>query len=356
MAKSADELLAELAELGKSAEPEFKQAESLSTLNDLRTKYLGKKGAVSDVLKSLKDVDGKDRPRVGEAANLLRDKLGQLFDATRAKLEAAEIAARVERERIDVTLPGRKRQPGARHPLIQTRGRLLQAFTKLGFSVVEGPEIDTDFCNFEALNIPADHPARDDQDSLFVREGIVLRTQTSSVQIRTMLSQEPPIKVVAPGAVYRKDDVDATHSPMFHQIEGLYVDKNVTLEELKGTIEFFCKELFGSRTEIRLRSSYFPFTEPSVEADASCVFCSGKGCRVCKQTGWIEILGAGMVNPALYEKVGYQAEHKGPTYPERKYSGFAFGLGIERFAMMLYGIDDIRHFYENDVRFLEQFV
>ena len=347
MSSSVTSLLERLKDLQQSAGPEFRSADSLQALQSLNTKYLGKKGLVSEILKGLKDVDGKDRPKVGQAANKLRDELGEIIGSCNEALENAAIDAKVQAERVDVTLPGRRKSIGSVHPLQQVRDRIVGVFTSLGFSVVSGPEVETEFCNFEALNVPADHPARDMQDTLYVRPGIVLRTQTSSVQIRTMLSQKPPIKIVAPGAVFRNDDVDATHSPMFHQVEGLYVDEHVTMEELKGTLLYFAKKLFGEKTEVRFRSSFFPFTEPSVEVDCTCVFCKGKGCRICKQSGWIEILGAGMVHPSLFEKVGYAKE--------TKLRGFAFGVGIDRVAMLLYGIDDIRLFFENDLRFLEQF-
>ncbi len=346
MSTVVDRLLDRLAELKTEANAKIQEITSEPQVQDLRTMYLGKKGKVSEVLKSLGDVDGKDRPKIGQEANELRDFLESELRSGQTRLETARIEAEIAKESIDITLSGMRAPLGALHPLMQVRDRMIDIFSGIGFSVVEGPEIETDFCNFEALNVPADHPARDMQDTLYVRENIVLRTQTSSVQIRTMLAEKPPIKVIAPGAVYRNDDVDATHSPMFHQVEGLYVDESVSLEELKGTLEYFAKEMFGPKTKIRLRNSYFPFTEPSVEVDCTCIFCKGRGCRICKQSGWIEILGAGMVHPSLFEKVGY---------PEGKYTGFAFGMGIERIAMLLYGVDDIRLFYENDIRFLEQF-
>lgn len=336
-----------LKKIGQAAQAKLKTVVTAEELAQLKAQYLGKKGELSEVLKGLKDLDPKERPKIGEIANQLRGELEAAIDACLNTLQEKEIASKLSSERIDVTLPGRARAMGAVHPLSLTMDRLLDIFAHLGFSYYTGPEVETDFCNFEALNIPADHPARDMQDSLYVRAGVLARTQTSSMQIRAMLAQKPPVKIVFPGAVYRSDPFDASHSPMFHQMEGLYVDKHVTMEELKGTLEHFARELFGSGTKIRMRSSFFPFTEPSVEVDCSCAFCAGKGCKVCKQTGWLEILGAGMVHPNVFTAVGYNPG---------EVSGFAFGLGIERIAMLLYDVDDIRLFYENDLRFLEQFV
>lgn len=347
MGVEAKDLIQKLEAIGREAAPELRRAASLEALQEVKTKYLGKKGLVSEVLKSLKDVADSERPQVGATANRLRDELEAVFREVATALEDAEISRRLASERIDISLPGRRTRLGALHPLVQVRNRLLTIFADLGFVQATGSEIETEFCNFEALNVPANHPARDMQDTLYVQPGVVLRTHTSSMQIRSMLAQPAPIKVVATGAVYRNDAVDATHSPMFHQIEGLYIDKNVSMGELKGTLELFARELFGANTQIRFRPSFFPFTEPSVEVDLSCLFCGGKGCRICKQSGWIEILGAGMVNPAVLKHVGYD-----PAVV----NGFAFGLGIERIAMLFYDVDDIRLFYENDLRFLEQFV
>lgn len=320
---------------------------SVDDLFQFKAKFLGKSGALSEVLKGLKDATPAERPVIGGLANKLRDEFEQAVAKRLAELEDAEISKKLQSERIDVTLPGRRKHMGAVHPLVQTQDRIIDIFTRLGFSLVTGPEAETEFCNFEALNVPADHPARDMQDTLYLKGGSLLRTQTSAMQIRAMLGTKPPLRLVMAGAVYRSESVDATHSAMFHQLECLCVDKNVTMEQLKGTLEYFAKEMFGSRTKIRLRGSYFPFTEPSVEVDCSCVFCAGKGCKVCKQTGWIEILGAGMVNPAVFEKVGY---------PAGEYTGFALGMGIERVAMLMHDIHDLRLFYENDVRFLDQFL
>ncbi len=320
---------------------------SMDELLQFKAKFLGKSGALSEVLKGLKDVSAADRPKIGGIANQLRDEFEKGVQARISEFENLEIEKKLSSERIDVTLPGRRKHIGGVHPLVQTQDRIIDIFSRLGFALITGPEVETDFCNFEALNVPADHPARDMQDTLYLKQGNLLRTQTSAMQIRAMLAQKPPLRFVMAGAVYRSESVDATHSAMFHQLECLCVDKNVTMEELKGTLEFFAKEMFGAKTKIRLRGSYFPFTEPSVEVDCSCVFCKGKGCKVCKQTGWIEILGAGMVNPAVFEKCGYAPG---------EYSGFALGMGIERIAMLMHDIHDLRLFYENDLRFLGQFL
>jgi phenylalanyl-tRNA synthetase alpha chain len=336
-----------LGKLRQEFDSGLKAVNSVEELFQLKARFLGKSGALSEVLKGLKDASAEERPKIGAIANQLRDAFEQGLQLRLRSLEDAEIERKLQSERIDVTLPGRRRHMGAVHPLVQTQDRIIDIFTRLGFALISGPEVETDFCNFEALNVPADHPARDMQDTLYLNSGKLLRTQTSAMQIRAMLDQKPPLRLVMAGAVYRSESVDATHSAMFHQLEALCVDKNVTMEQLKGTLEFFAKEMFGARTKIRLRGSYFPFTEPSVEVDCSCVFCSGKGCKVCKQTGWIEILGAGMVNPAVFEKVGY---------PAGEFTGFALGMGIERVAMLLHDIHDLRLFYENDVRFLNQFL
>lgn len=326
------------------------EVKSLATTEELyqcKARYMGKKGELSEVLKGLRDATPEERPKIGALANELRDELEKKIAESLAAIEDKEVARRLAGEKIDVTLPGYRRKMGAVHPLVQTMDRIIDVFARLGFTPVSGPEVETEFCGFDALNIPKDHPARDMQDTLFLKHGNPLRTQTSSMQIRAMLSEKPPLRIICPGAVYRSESVDATHSAMFHQLECLCVDKNVTMEELKGTLEFFAKEMFGSHSKIRLRSSFFPFTEPSVEVDCTCVFCKGKGCRICKQSGWIEILGAGMVNPAVFEAVGY---------PQGEYTGFALGIGIERVAMLVYDIHDLRLLYDNDLRLLEQFV
>lgn len=316
-------------------------------LIQFKNKFLGKSGALSEVLKGLKDVSPAERPVIGGLANQMRDLFETSVAARLRELENKEIEKKLDQEKIDVTLPGRRKHIGGVHPLVQTQDRIVDIFSRIGFALITGPEVETDFCNFEALNVPADHPARDMQDTLYVKGGNLLRTQTSAMQIRAMLAQKPPLRLVMTGTCYRSESVDATHSASFHQLECLCVDKNVTMEELKGTLEFFAKEMFGAKTKIRLRGSFFPFTEPSVEVDCSCVFCKGAGCKVCKQTGWIEILGAGMVNPTVFEKVGY---------PAGEYTGFALGMGVERIAMLLHDIHDLRLFYENDLRFLNQFL
>lgn len=336
-----------LQQLKKTFEEGLPALATMDELLQFKAKFVGKSGGLSEVLKGLKDATAEERPKIGALANQLRDFFEQALSERIRQLEEKEIAKKLQSEKIDVTLPGRKKHMGAVHPLVQTQDRIIDIFTRLGFALITGPEAETDFCNFEALNVPADHPARDMQDTLYLKNGSLLRTQTSAMQIRAMLERKPPLRLVMAGAVYRSESVDATHSAMFHQLECLCVDKNVTMEQLKGTLEFFAREMFGAKTKIRLRGSYFPFTEPSVEVDCSCVFCGGKGCKVCKQTGWIEILGAGMVNPAVFEKVGYAPG---------EYTGFALGMGIERVAMLMHDIHDLRLFYENDVRFLDQFL
>lgn len=336
-----------LEQLKKSFEEGLPKLANMDELLQFKAKFVGKSGGLSEVLKGLKDATPEERPKIGALANQVRDFFEQALSERVRAIEEKEISKKLQSEKIDVTLPGRRKHMGAVHPLVQTQDRIIDIFTRLGFALITGPEVETDFCNFEALNVPADHPARDMQDTLYLKNGSLLRTQTSAMQIRAMLERKPPLRLVMAGAVYRSESVDATHSAMFHQLECLCVDKNVTMEQLKGTLEFFAREMFGAKTKIRLRGSYFPFTEPSVEVDCSCVFCSGKGCKVCKQTGWIEILGAGMVNPAVFEKVGYAPG---------EYTGFALGMGIERVAMLMHDIHDLRLFYENDVRFLDQFL
>lgn len=340
-------LLEKLDQMADAFRRELEGVDSVESLFHLKAKFLGKKGELSEVLKGLKDVSPEERPRIGGRANELRDALESAMGGKQAELEEAEVQKKLGAERLDVTLPGRRKRMGAVHPLVQTQDRIIDIFARLGFSLVTGPEIETAFCAFDALNIPEDHPARDMQDTLYMPSGRPLRSQTSTMQIRAMLAQKPPLRVICPGAVYRSESVDATHSAMFHQLECVCVDRNVTMEELKGTLEFFAREMFGAKTRIRMRGSFFPFTEPSVEVDCTCVFCAGKGCRICKQSGWIEILGAGMVNPAVFEAVGY---------PVGEYTGFALGMGIERVAMLLHNVNDLRILYDNDLRVLEQFV
>jgi phenylalanyl-tRNA synthetase alpha chain len=320
-------------------------AASSSELESLRVKYLGRSGALTQILKSLGTLPAEERPLVGAAANEAKRELESLLDARLAEALEAERRRQRERARPDLTLPGRRPARGSLHPLTRVRDEIVRVFMGLGFSVAEGPQIETDFYNFEALNIPRDHPARDMQDTFYLSHDTLLRTHTSPVQIRTMRAQAPPVRIIVPGVVYRRD-ADITHSPMFHQVEGLAVDVNVTMADLKGTLELFARELFGARSKIRFRPSFFPFTEPSAEVDVVCFLCGGDGCRVCKQSGWLEILGSGMVHPNVLRNVGYDPE---------AVTGWAFGMGIERIAMLKYGVDDIRLFFENDLRFLEQF-
>jgi phenylalanyl-tRNA synthetase alpha chain len=320
-------------------------AASSSELESLRVKYLGRSGALTQILKSLGTLPAEERPLVGAAANEAKRELESLLDARLAEALEAERRRQRERARPDLTLPGRRPARGSLHPLTRVRDEIVRVFMGLGFSVAEGPQIETDFYNFEALNIPRDHPARDMQDTFYLSQDTLLRTHTSPVQIRTMRAQAPPVRIIVPGVVYRRD-ADITHSPMFHQVEGLAVDVNVTMADLKGTLELFARELFGARSKIRFRPSFFPFTEPSAEVDVVCFLCGGDGCRVCKQSGWLEILGSGMVHPNVLRNVGYDPE---------AVTGWAFGMGIERIAMLKYGVDDIRLFFENDLRFLEQF-
>jgi phenylalanyl-tRNA synthetase alpha chain len=321
------------------------QASGETVLQDIRVRFLGRKGELTGLMKGLGALSGEERPVVGQLVNTIKDEIEICLGNALASARELEIQQRLQSEHIDVTLPGRRLSCGTKHPITLVIEEVCDIFAGLGFSVAEGPEIEHDWYNFEALNFPPEHPARDMQDTFFVDNNLLLRTHTSPVQIRTMLKQKPPVRIIAPGTVYRCDS-DATHSPMFHQIEGLMVDKGVTFGDLKGMLTIFTNQLFGQKTGVRLRPSFFPFTEPSAEVDIACVICGGKGCRVCKQTGWLEILGAGMVDPEVYRHVNYDAE---------EISGFAFGMGIERIAMLKYGINDMRLLFENDVRFLRQF-
>jgi phenylalanyl-tRNA synthetase alpha chain len=314
-------------------------------LQELRVKFLGKKGALTAIMKGLGTLSPDERPVIGQIVNTVKEQLEAKIESAGLHIREAVKAEKLRLERLDVTLPGRRLPMGTRHPITIIIEEISDIFAGLGFQVAEGPEIEHDYYNFEALNFPKDHPARDMQDTFFVSDTVLLRTHTSPVQIRTMLKQEPPVRIIAPGTVYRCDS-DATHSPMFHQIEGLMVDKGITFGDLKGILTTFINQLFGQGTGVRLRPSFFPFTEPSAEVDIACVICKGKGCRVCKNSGWLEILGAGMVDPEVYRNVNYDPEI---------YSGFAFGMGIERIAMLKYGISDMRLLFENDLRFLKQF-
>ncbi|WP_018931310.1 phenylalanine--tRNA ligase subunit alpha [Gracilibacillus lacisalsi] len=334
--------------LEKEALQKVGDATSLKELQDVRVAYLGKKGPITEVLRGMGKLSKEERPIIGELANKVRGNIADAIDSKKASIEAAELEKQLEEETIDVTLPGRPVPTGGPHLLTSIVEEIEDLFIGMGFEVREGPEVETDYYNFEALNLPKGHPARDMQDSFYITEEILMRTHTSPVQARTMNAMEDkrPVKMICPGKVYRRDTDDATHSHQFTQIEGLYVDKNVRMSDLKGVLDRFAKQMFGQEREIRLRPSFFPFTEPSVEMDISCKVCNGEGCSVCKQTGWIEILGAGMVHPRVLEMAGYDP---------KVYSGFAFGMGPERIAMLKYGVDDIRHFYTNDIRFLKQY-
>ena len=315
-------------------------------LEQIRIQYLGKKGDLTAVLRGMGALSAEERPIIGQVANDVRAAIEAALKVKAEAQQNAELEKRLISEKIDVTMPSKASAPGKLHPLIQVQRTIEDIFIGMGFSIAEGPEVEYDYYNFQALNIPENHPARDTQDTFYITENILLRSQTSPVQVRTMEHQKPPIRIISPGRVYRSDAVDATHSPLFHQIEGLVVDKGITMGDLKGMLETFAKTLFGNNTKLRFRPHHFPFTEPSAEVDVSCFVCGGNGCRVCKNEGWIEILGAGMVHPYVLSNCGIDPED---------YSGFAFGMGVERIAMKYYGIDDMRLLYENDTRFLEQF-
>jgi len=335
----------QLEQMQKEALAELAGVTTEEQLQALKVRYLGKKGELTSIMKGIGALSAEERPLIGQVVNAARDCLEDNFEKCSINLKEALKSARLQSERLDVTLPGRRSHRGTKHPVTLVVEEICDIFAGLGFLVAEGPEIELDYYNFEALNFPKDHPARDMQDTFFVQDNMLLRTHTSPVQIRTMLQQKPPVRIIAPGTVYRCD-YDATHSPMFHQIEGLMVDKGVTFGDLKGILTIFTNQMFGNDIGVRLRPSFFPFTEPSAEVDIACVICRGKGCRVCKNSGWLEILGAGMVDPEVFRHVDYDAE---------KISGFAFGMGIERVAMLKYGINDMRLLFENDVRFLTQF-
>ena len=320
-------------------------SDELRSLEKLRVEYLGKKGILTQQLKRVGSLPSDQRPAFGLAVNEAKQQVEQLIDARKEILTDRSISRQLQTEKIDVTLPGRGSRLGGLHPLTRTMNRLVEIFQRMGFAVADGPEIEDDFHNFEALNIPPNHPARAMHDTFYVGDDMLLRTHTSPVQIRYMREHKPPIKVIAPGRVYRCDS-DQTHTPMFHQIEGLAVDHDVSFADLKGVLTGFLRAFFETDLDVRLRPSYFPFTEPSAEVDISCVFCQSKGCRVCKQTGWLEVLGSGMVHPEVYRHVGIDSE---------KYTGYAFGLGVERLTMLRYGVDDLRLFFENDLSFLRQF-
>jgi phenylalanyl-tRNA synthetase alpha chain len=336
---------AELEELQRKAEAELDSAVSKEELLSIRTKYLGRKGLLTSILRGLGSVSAEERPLIGKLSNEIKEDLSSKIDSAIERIESGQRNRTLPAEKIDVTLPGRKIKLGRIHPINQIAEEICDILKGLGFSVVEGPEIEQDYYNFEALNIPKDHPARDMQDTFYVSDNIVLRTHTSPVQIRVMEKQKPPVRIICPGKVYRCDS-DISHTPMFHQIEGLLVDKGISFSDLKGVLTSFARQVFGKDTALRFRPSFFPFTEPSAEVDIQCVMCGGTGCRVCGQSGWLEILGSGMVHPEVFRTVGYDPE---------EVTGFAFGMGLERIAMLKYGVSDIRLFYENDLRFLQQF-
>ena len=325
---------------------ELKEVKDTSALEQLRVRVLGKKGELTGILRGMGKLPAEERPKMGQIVNETREKLEVALDERAAKLRALEKEARLAAETIDVTLPGTERTAGSLHPMNIVLDNLLNIFTGMGFEAVEGPEIEYDHYNFELLNVPKNHPARDAQDTFYIDDNVVLRSQTSPVQARIMTTRKPPIRIISPGRVYRADEVDATHSPVFHQIEGLVIDENISIADLKGTLDTFAKRLYGEGIVTRFRPSFFPFTEPSAEVDLTCASCRGKGCRMCKGTGWIEVLGAGMVNPRVLEMCGIDS---------KKYQGFAFGMGIERLTLLKYNVPDMRYLYENDVRFLKQF-
>lgn len=336
----------ELEKIKQEAEKRLAQSDSLEKLNEIRVSFLGKKGSLTGILKNMKNVPKEERPKVGQKVNEVREQIEKSIEQAQAQIERRVQDEKLKRETIDVTLPAKRIKAGHSHPNVIALEEMERIFIGMGYEVMEGPEVEKDYYNFEALNIPADHPAKDEQDTFYINGDILLRTQTSSTQIHAMESGKIPIKMIAPGRVYRSDAVDATHSPTFHQVEGLVVDKNITFADLKGTLALFSRKMFGEDTRVRFRPHHFPFTEPSAEMDVSCFKCGGKGCSFCKGEGWIEILGCGMVHPHVLEMSGID-----PSV----YSGFAFGVGLERIALLKYGIDDMRLLYENDARFLNQF-
>ena len=335
-----------LTKIKSMAEEALESAKSAEALEELRIRFLGKKGELTSVMKGMGALSPEERPRIGQLANEVRDFIGSELEKQKTKILEAAQEQKIKDETIDVTIPGKSCSCGGKHPLTLALEDLEDIFIGMGFSIAEGPEVELDYYNFEALNIPKDHPARDTQDTFYINDNVVLRTQTSPVQVRTMEVQKPPIRVISPGRVYRSDAVDATHSPVFHQVEGLVIDKGITMADLKGTLELFAKKLYGENTKLRFRPHHFPFTEPSAEVDISCFNCGGEGCRICKGEGWIEILGCGMVHPKVLKNCGIDPD---------VYSGFAFGIGLERVTQFRYDVTDMRLYYENDVRFLDQF-
>lgn len=329
-----------------AVEEKLTTATTMEQLEELRVAYLGKKGELTSLLRGMGALSAEERPIMGQLVNEVRALLESEIQTRSEQLKKEQMQAQLQNEKIDVTMPGTRQAVGNRHPLTIALDEIKDLFISMGFSIAEGPEIETDYYNFEALNLPPNHPARDTQDTFYITENILLRTQTSPMQVRVMEKQEPPIRVIAPGRVFRADEVDATHSPVFHQIEGLVVDKGITMGDLKGTLDIFAKKMFGPDCKTRFRPHHFPFTEPSAEMDVSCFSCGGKGCRVCKDEGWIEVLGCGMVHPKVLQNCNIDPE---------VYSGFAFGMGLERIVMTRYGVTDLRLFFENDIRFLNQF-
>ncbi|MBF4692836.1 phenylalanine--tRNA ligase subunit alpha [Fusibacter ferrireducens] len=335
-----------LEQLLEHAKTEIKQAPNLKALEDIRIKFLGKKGEVTTILKDMKNLSAEERPLIGKVANEVRASIEELLEAVKEDKKKLEIEAKLKAESIDVTMPSKKTLRGHKHPINTALDEIKEIFLGMGFKIAEGPEVESVYHNFDALNAPIDHPSRSLSDTFYITEDMLLRTQTSPIQVRTMKNSAPPIKVIAPGRCFRNDEIDATHSPMFHQLEGLVVDKDITMADLKGTLDMFAKRLFGSQTKTKFRPHYFPFTEPSGEVDVSCFKCGGEGCRFCGGSGWIEILGCGMIHPNVLKECGIDPE---------VYNGFAFGMGLDRITMMKYEIDDIRTLFENDVRFIKQF-
>ena len=340
------DLIKHLKELKTEIKNAFNNVNDLDELEKKRVNYMGKNGKIPAVFDKISEVEPEKRPKIGKKTNELKEKAQELHEEEKKRLEKKNKKEKLNKEKIDVTLPGKDPQVGHKHPLTKIIENVEDIFLGLGFSIAEGPQIESEYYNFEALNIPENHPARDLQDTLYIDDQFLLRTHTSPVQIRTMEEQEPPIRIIAPGRVYRSDELDASHSPVFHQIEGLLIDEDISFSDLKGTIQIFVKELYGEEREIRFRPSYFPFTEPSAEVDVSCIVCGGEGCSLCSRTGWLELMGAGMVHPNVLEFSGFDS---------REYSGFAFGMGWDRIVLLKYGIDDIRVLFENDQRFLQQF-
>ncbi|MDD4164315.1 MAG: phenylalanine--tRNA ligase subunit alpha [Eubacteriales bacterium] len=336
----------QLENIKKLASDDIQSSRSDAELDAVRVKYLGKKGLLTGILRGMGQISPEERPVIGALANTVREELEKYIEEKSLFLREKELSEKLENEKLDVTLPAKKKNIGKLHPISLVENRMREIFIGMGFEVVEGPEVESAYNNFDALNAPADHPSRDYTDTFYISTDILLRTQTSPVQIRAMQKKKPPIRIISPGRVYRVDELDSTHSPVFHQLEGLVIDKNINMGDLKGTLALFARAMFGERTKTRFRPHNFPFTEPSAEVDVSCFVCGGKGCRFCKSEGWIEILGAGMVHPNVLSGCGIDPE---------VYTGFAFGVGLERVALLKYNIDDLRLLYENDIRFLEQF-